>query len=266
MIGADRPGARPDGGNRLTIETDRLTSRPEQDARLTIGLDHDLPPRKRVLAGVTVLVAVLGASFVLLAFLVVALRQDQTQLHTRNVPYASAISEARLWAKAMANDERGFLITGDRTFIRQIDQRLGRVRQAFVDAKQAADGDAQVRALDEAIAGFERWYQRLRSQLDLYDAGRTEVATQQALGAGRDLRKEYEASLGRAQALADRAVASATRSVDSASERFIALLLALLVVTLGTGFAVAAWLMHSIVRPAYTLLGLFGDGTRTQPR
>jgi hypothetical protein len=34
-----------------------------------------------------------------------------------------------------------------------------------------------------------------------------------------------------------------------------AILLALLVVALGIGFAVAAWLMHTIARPAYTLLG-----------
>jgi methyl-accepting chemotaxis protein len=253
------------GSDHLTIETDRLTWKPERDA-LPFELEHGLPPRGRVLAGVTALVVVLGASILLAIFLVVALRQEQTQLHSQNVPYASAIAEARLWAKAIANDERGFLITGDRTFIQQIDRRVGNARQAFVDAKLAADGEAQIRALDEAVAGFERWHNRLRSQFDLFDAGKKTVATEQALGPGRDLRKAYEASLERAQALADKRVASTTRSVVSASERFVAILLALLVVALGTGFAVAAWLMHSIVRPAYTLLGLFGDTRPSQPR
>jgi methyl-accepting chemotaxis protein len=245
---------------------DRLTYKPEAD-RLPFEFDQGLPPRSRVLAGITALVAVLAASILLAVFLVVALRQDQTQLYDRNVPYASAIAEARLWAKAVANDERGFLITGDRTFIEQIDQRVGYARRAFAEAGRAADGEAQAEALDEAAAGFERWHARLRSQLALYDAGKKEAATQQALGPGRDLRKQYEASLAEAQALADKTVASTTRSVASASERSVAILLALLVVALGVGFAVAAWLMHTIVRPAYTLLGLFGDAARTsQPR
>jgi len=233
---------------------DRLTSRPERE-RPAFELEHDLPPRSRVLAGVTALVVVLAASILLAVFLVVALRQDQTQLNNRNVPYASAVAEASLWAKAMANDERGYLLTGDRTFIEQIDQRVGFARRAFVEAERAADGEAQIRALDEAVAGFEAWHARLRSQIALFDDGQEEQATEAALGPGRDLRHAYETKLAEAQTLADRTIASTSRSVASASERSVAILLALLVVALAIGFAVAAWLMHTIVRPAYTLLG-----------
>jgi methyl-accepting chemotaxis protein len=235
---------------------DRLTSKPEPQ-RPTLELDHELPPRSRVLAGVTALVAVLGASILLAVFLVAALRQDQSQLHDRNVPYASAVAEASLWAKAIANDERGYLLTGDRTFVEQIDQRVGYARSAFVEAERAADGEAQLRALDEAVAGFEEWHARLRSQIALFQDGERERAKKAALGPGRELRHEYEAKLKAAQALADRTVASTSRSLASASERTVAILLALLVVALGIGFAVAAWLMHTIVRPAYTLLGRF---------
>ncbi len=240
---------------------DRLTSIPAA-GRPTIELDHDLPPRSRVLAGVTALVAVLGASILLAVFLVVALRQDQTQLNNRNVPYASAVAEASLWAKAIANDERGYLLTGDRTFVEQIDQRVGFARSAFVEAERAADGEAQLRTLDEAVAGFEEWHALLRSQIALFQTGQREQAKQAALGPGRDLRHAYEVKLAEAQALADRTVASTSRSLASASERSVAILLALLVVALGVGFAVAAWLMHTIVRPAYTLLGRF-DSTRS---
>jgi methyl-accepting chemotaxis protein len=235
---------------------DRLTSKTESE-RLPIELDHELPPRGRVRAGVTALVAVLGASILLAVFLVVALRQDQTQLHDRNVPYASAVAEASLWAKAIANDERGYLLTGDRTFVEQIDQRVGKARNAFVEAERAADGEAQLRALDEAVAGFEEWHAQLRSQFALYESGERKKATEAAFGPGRELRHDYESNLTEAQALADRTVASTSRSLASASERMVAILLALLVVALGVGFAVAAWLMHTIVRPAYTLLGRF---------
>jgi methyl-accepting chemotaxis protein len=245
---------------------DRLTSKPEPE-RLPFEFDHSLPPRSRVLAGISALVAVLGVSILLAVFLVVALRQDQTQLHNRNVPYASAVAEASLWAKAMANDERGYLITSDPTFIEQIDQRVGYARRAFVEAERAADGEAQIRALDEAVAGFEAWHAQLRRQFALYQGGDTKKATEAAFGAGRDLRHDYEAKLANAQALADSTVASTSRSVASASNRSVAILLALLVVALGAGFAVAAWLMHTIVRPAYTLLGRLGDAARTsQPR
>ena len=240
---------------------DRLTSKPEPQ-RPTLELDHALPPRSRVFVGVTALVAVLGASILLAVFLVVALREDQTQLNNRNVPYASAVAEASLWAKAIANDERGYLLTGDPAFVEQIDQRVGFARSAFVEAERAADGEAQLRALDEAVVGFEEWHARLRSQIALFQAGERERAKKAALGPGRELRHEYEAKLAEAQALADRTVASTSRSLASASERSVAILLALLVVALGIGFAVAAWLMHTIVRPAYTLLGRF-DSTRS---
>jgi methyl-accepting chemotaxis protein len=266
VIGADRAAARPGSGDRLEIETDRLTSKPERVELPPFALEHELPPRSRVLAGVTALVVVLGASILLAVFLVVALRQDQTQLHSRNVPYASAIAEASLWAKSVANDERGYLITGDRTFVLQIDRRVGEVRRAFVEAQRAADGEAQLRLLDQAAAGFEQWHALLRSELALFDADKEKAATELSLGRGRELRKEYETALGAAQRLADGAVASTTQSVASASDRSVAILLALLVVALGAGFAVAAWLMHTIVRPAYNLLGLFGDAARpTQP-
>jgi methyl-accepting chemotaxis protein len=200
----------------------------------------------RVLAGIGVLLALLAASVIVAVYVIFSLSHDQAQLQDRNVPYAVAISTAALNAKGMANDERGFLISGDREFLDEIDQRLINARTAFSAALASADGEAQREAAWEANAGFERWVFAMNAQFKMYENGQRQKATRAALGPGRALRKDYEQSLAHAQAVAKTAIH--LRRNSFASSGWVVILMASLLVVVAIGFAATFWLTRTLDR------------------
>jgi CHASE3 domain sensor protein len=225
----------------------------ERDRSLASVPAPDVPnPRRRpraplgfeVLAGVGVLVAMLTVAILVAVFSILSLSEDQVQLQDRNVPYAVALATAALNAKGMANDERGFLINGKREFLKEFDQRLINVRTAFAEASIAADDDAQHRAVSEAHAGFERWVWAVHKEFKTFQSGDRRQATRAALGPGRELRKEYEASLTEAQAVAT--IAIQLRRNSFASSGWVVILLATLLAVLVIGFVVTIWLARTL--------------------
>jgi methyl-accepting chemotaxis protein len=231
------------------------------------GLDRPATERPRrpreshIYAAIGLLLGLLAVSFAVAVLLVLDFRSEQSQLQTRHVPYATAVAEAALLAKSIANDERGFLISGDEQFVRQLEGRIGEARAAFAAALRAADGRDQYETVDEAWAGFERWLQALRDELTSFQAGEREASIETALGPVRTIRKAYEADLARAQALGESAIDSGRESVADSSSRSIVLLLSGLLVTLAIGVGVAIWLARAVLRPVDELLNESAQGT-----
>ena len=208
------------------------------------------PPARRRRPNYGVLVSA-GLVFVLLVaavagatLSVVSLSRDQAELQDHNVPFAVAIATAALNAKGIANDERGFLISGDPEFLDEIDQRLLSARTAFSEATITADTDDQRAAASEAQAGFERWIFALQRQLKLFQSGDRKGATEAALGRNRALRKDYEASLAEVQDVAARAIESQRNSL--ASSGWIFILLACLLLVIAAGVGIALWLIRAL--------------------
>jgi methyl-accepting chemotaxis protein len=212
-----------------------------------------LPFGFKVLAGIAVVFAMLAAAIVGAVFSIFSLSRDQAQLQERNVPYATALSTAALNAKGIANDERGYLISGDPEFLREIEERLLNARTAFYVATISADGEAQVRAVDEAREGFERWVRALEEELATFKAGNRAAAQRAALGPGRELRKDYEASLTEAQSVAKIAIQRRRNSL--ASSGWAIILLASLLVVLAVGLAVTFWLFRTLDDAAKRIAG-----------
>jgi CHASE3 domain sensor protein len=156
--------------------------------------------RNRSLAAIGLLLAVLAVSILLAVVSIVSLRSDRTVLQDTNVPYSVAIATAALNAKGMANDERGYLLSGRREFLDLLDQHLLNVRTAFAAAAFAADGARQHGAVEQSHARFERWVLAIRGQFKAFQSGRREAAARAALGQGREQRRSYEASLVDAEA------------------------------------------------------------------
>jgi CHASE3 domain sensor protein len=209
------------------------------------GRRTSLPLGFQVIAGAGVmLIAMLAALVVVAVFAAQSLREDQVQLQDRNVPYAVGIATAALHAKGMANHERGFLISGKREFLEEFDQGVLDARTAFSEAALAADDDVQHRAVSEAHAGFERWVWAVRRQFKTFQSGDRREATKAALGPGRQLRKDYEASLAEAQAVATTAIQ--LRRNSFASSGWVPILLASLLIVLVIGFVITFWLMRTL--------------------
>jgi methyl-accepting chemotaxis protein len=211
---------------------------------------------RKMLLGLGILLALLAISMLAAISLVVGLRHDENGLNDRDVPYASAIATAALAAKGIANDQRGFLLTGDRTFIEEADRRVGEARIAFDTAVRAAADGRRRQAVNEAEAGFERWIRAIHEEFAMFEAGDHTGAINASEGPDRELRKTYEQSLGSAQALAENSIKSATNSVTAASSRSVWILVACLLAALLVGVGVSWWLMRTIAIPLFGLLDL----------
>jgi len=116
-------------------------------------------------------------------------------------PCANSVAAAALTAKGIANDERGFLMTGNGRFIEEADRRVQRARASFAVSAAAASGRGQQDAVAEARAGFERWVSAVRREFAAFRSGDRRGPTAASLGPNRALRKRYEAARARAQAL-----------------------------------------------------------------
>jgi hypothetical protein len=206
-----------------------------------------LSPDLGLLFGMGSLLALLAVAIVAAVLLIVDLNDDGTQLTDNEIQYATAINAAALNAKAIANDERGFLLSGNPEFVHEVETRTGRARAAFAVAASEADSDAQRQAVIEANAGFERWLRALRGELATFRAGDRERAVATSLGPTRTLRKRYERLLAHAQELGADAVLAGS-SVSSVSTRSVAILLGYLVVALAIGIVVTGWVVRKVLR------------------
>lgn len=218
-----------------------------------------MPLRLKVVLGIGGLLSLVGVCALIAVVLVLNLKNDQQKLNERHIPYANAIAEAALNAKGAANDERGYLITADPTFLTLMESRIRTARAAFATAKSTAQGAEQHRAAETAEAGFERWLVALRTHLETYKAGDRRGSTESALGPGRALRKRYEASLAEAEALADQAIHSGSTSVDDTASRSVTILIASLIAAIAIGIALAVWVVRLILHPVYAMLAFVDD-------
>ena len=92
--------------------------------------------------------------------------------HTR--PYSAALWAAAVDLKAMANDERGFLMTGDKSFREEIKSRAETIRGEFERAGQMS-AHAEDRETVTAIADkVDRWIES--AVLYIVEAYRHEIA------------------------------------------------------------------------------------------
>src|SRR3954469_16938222 len=71
-----------------------------------------MPVGIQVVLGVGSLLGLLVIAGTAAVVLLVGLHRDQRQLDSRDVPYAGYVARAALAAKGIANDERGFLLSG----------------------------------------------------------------------------------------------------------------------------------------------------------
>jgi methyl-accepting chemotaxis protein len=206
-----------------------------------------------VLFGVGSLLALLAVAVGLAVVLIVSLEDDATDEAQRHVLYATAIHEAALSAKGIANDQRGFLLSGNPEYLDEIDTRLTDARSAFTFAANYAVGAGQREAVRESRTGFERWFRVLNGDIEAFRRGERKQAIQASLGSTRQLRKTYEQSLAHAYTLGVRSIESATSSLSSSASRSVTILLSYLALALVLGVAVALWVVRAILRPAFTL-------------
>jgi methyl-accepting chemotaxis protein len=214
---------------------------------------HRLASDVQVLIGVGSLLALLAIAVGLSVVLIVSFEEDATDDAQRHVLYASAIHEAALSAKGIANDQRGFLLSGNPEYLDEISTRTADARSSFTLADGYAVDARQRDAVQESRAGFEVWLRALHGDIAAYRRGEREEAVVASLGPTRQLRKTYEESLADTYALGVRSIESANDSLSTSATRSVTALLTYLAVALVLGIGVALWVVRAILKPAFTL-------------
>jgi len=204
------------------------------------------------------LLALLAISMGVAILLVVGLDQDQTHLNDRDVPYGSAINEAALNAKAVANDQRGFLLSGDLRYFEEANRRIEAARAAFKRARALADSGAQRQAVSAASTGFERWVEVVHGEFASFQQGNKNGAIEASLEADRRLQGAYEQSLTAAHAMGAGAIEAKKSSVAAESTRCLRIMLGCALGALAVGGGVAYWLVRSIAGPLSRLTSRLG--------
>jgi methyl-accepting chemotaxis protein len=172
---------------------------------------------------------------------------DQAAVATNSeVQYATAMSAAALNAKAIANDERGFLLSGDDEFLVQMESRIPLAREAFADAIEVSD-DAQRARLAEILLLFEDWLELVDEEIAMYRAGDVEAAQEASVGRTREVRHEYERILTEAS-LIQSGVPRVQAEISSLSGVSLAVLLGYLVVAILIALGVGAWAASGVRR------------------
>ncbi|WP_245885553.1 methyl-accepting chemotaxis protein [Xylanimonas oleitrophica] len=118
--------------------------------------------------------------------------------------YVAALQHAAVTAKAVANDERGFLITGDTEYVDQIVDRFRTIDADLETAASLAEDDERRAAVAEIASGIAAWRAVVEQEQALY-ATDPAAATAMALEESRSARKSYEELLDAAseEAMAD---------------------------------------------------------------
>jgi methyl-accepting chemotaxis protein len=205
-----------------------------------------LEPHRRVRAAAVALLALLLVGVLIAGFLLVRLGDKAIDFTRRHIQYSTALSGAALNAKGIANDERGYLLSGSNEFLVEIDIRTAQAREYFDLAAAAADG-AQSRRILRASDAFERWLVALEEEIATFRAGDREAAKAASLGVTRDLRKHYESLLATAQ-LSESGIPHATAAVSRSADRAVVILLAYLVLSMIIGSIVIVWAVRAVRR------------------
>ncbi|MQA36230.1 CHASE3 domain-containing protein, partial [Modestobacter roseus] len=111
-----------------------------------------------------------------------------------SLPYMNALDDIGLTAKATANDERGYLLTGDEEFRAEVQERLEKIGGLFDVARGAAATSDELATLGELQDGVDAWSASIEAEFALLATDRGAAVTL-AMGETRDLRKSYEEAL-----------------------------------------------------------------------
>ena len=193
------------------------------------GAGSALTFRRQLLLTFGALVTVVVVAALLVLSRLGGVDEARDHIHARTAPYASALSAAAVDMKGMANDERGFLMTGDEEFVDEIAERNSKIHEELAAAAKSAPQADDTEAVKAITGKFDAWAKALEAEFELYRSDR-DAAIEVGLGENRDLRKAYEEDLTAATADAQEDLEESLVAVDANTRSArLALLVALAV-------------------------------------
>ena len=160
-----------------------------------------------LLVAASIVVALLAATAVTAVVQVRALQGSHRHVTEVSVPEMRHLLETRVAAEAASNEERGFLLSGDRKYIREFEESMSRADASLDKVKEISSPESRS-AIEATELRMNQWSGAVRKEFILWDNDPA-AARNMALGVNRDLRTQYEEEL---QQLVDSAVAETRAS------------------------------------------------------
>jgi len=180
------------------------------------------------------------------------------------------LREIQYYFTGQANDERGFLLTGNLEFKKEIGEKSENVKKRIDVLKSIIDTEKEKELLANIDKAHSDFTKINFAVIDLYSNGKTEEAKQLSFGEGRKTRKALETSFNELVQIQE---ASATAATASSEQRAGFLIIVIIAVSVGTVIAgsLAGLIMaQRIVKPIDVLnselsklAGSGGDLTQT---
>ena len=213
-----------------------------------------LAVRTRLIVGIAGLIALLATSAAVSYALLGGINGSRTELTDQSAPYFSALSDAALTAKATANDERGYLLTGDPKFLDEIAERVAKANASLAKAREIYPAASKESELVGRIqTSFATWVAAIDAEFALYKTD-PKAAVTKALGDNRSLRKAYEGLFDEAQARSAADVEASDASLEGSLGSAKKTLLATLLLALVLGGALAVWITKALRRSLSEIL------------
>jgi methyl-accepting chemotaxis protein len=159
------------------------------------------------------------------------------------------LREIQYYFTGQANDERGFLLTGNLEFKKEIGEKSENVKKRIEVLKSLIDTEKEKELLANIDKAHSDFTKINFAVIDLYSTGKTEEAKQLSFGEGRKTRKALETSFNELIQIQE---ASATAATASSEQRTGFLIIVILAVSVGTVIAgsIAGLIMaQRIVKP-----------------
>jgi methyl-accepting chemotaxis protein len=211
----------------------------------------------RLVAGFGALVVLLGVAVAVGVQQLNGLQKDRSNEASHDVPFVTELLEVSLQAKAAATDERGYLLSGDQSYIQKFEGRMPTLHESLSNAKAAAGSPEQVQAVADLEAAIKTWTEAVKAEFTLFATDKA-GAIDDSLNSVRELRNAFEDKItsltGDARKALDKRVKDGGRKAAAAATQ----LWVLLAVAVALAVGVAAWVSRSITRPIGQLLSALG--------
>ncbi len=172
-----------------------------------------------------------------------------------SIPALISLHEIQYYFTGQANDERGFLLTGDPQFKQQISDKAEEVRKRLKLLHNAtnANSSKEKELFDKISKAHEQFTKVNFSVIDTYSAGKVDEAKRLSLEDGRKIRKELEASFDELEKLHDEEVDSEKTKTQQLAVRFGLIDIVLAVIAVLLGIAIGLYSAQTITKPIIKL-------------
>ncbi len=208
--------------------------------------------RGQMVAGYLVCAILFGA-FGWYSYIILGDTHDTIEVfNAKDYPLVKNYENIKMLLSAQANDERGFLLTGQDSFLQSEDKRSGEA-MATID-KLNDSGEFDVAVQNEIAQQYQAFTDANHKVATLYKAGQVEAAKSYSLKEGRDVRKVLEERLSKLLKETDEELTAELAKGGAALEHNMNVTIGASIALLLLGVIIGFWQAKRLTQPIVQLV------------